>query len=120
MTTPVHNSRQGLLPWLAALVLPMTALVGAPQALAGAQLDALVEAVTPCIGVGKPQPCPAGLRALQQLRQAPAYAKADRACQEQASAFERVLQLLPIQDVTDQTVQASLDGLRQVCSASGL
>lgn len=120
MTTPVFVTRSGLLPSVVALLCPLLLLATAPPVRAGGQLDALVKAVTPCVGVGKPQSCPAGLRALQQLRQAPAYTNADPACRQQVEAFGRVLNLLPIQDVTDQTVQSSLDGLQQICRASGL
>ena len=94
-------------------------LFGAGAARAGAQLEALNKAVSSCVAVGKPQPCPAGVAALQQLRQAPAYVRADRYCKEQITAFDRVLALLPIQDVTDQTVQGSFDGLAQACAPFG-
>ena len=100
------------------------ALVAAPllwaeAARAGAQLEELNKVVSSCVAVGKPQPCPAGVAALQQLRQAPAYARADRYCKEQITAFDRVLALLPLQDVTDQTVQGSFDGLAQACAPFG-
>jgi hypothetical protein len=95
--------------------------LGLPQAAqAGPQLAALTKAVNPCIALGRPAACPAGVAALQQLRRAPPYAKAGRYCKEQVTDFGRVLDLLPLQDVTPQTVQASLNGLVQACSPDGL
>jgi hypothetical protein len=105
---------------LGALALTAPVLGFPPAAQAGPQLAALTKAVNPCIALGRPGACPAGVAALQQLRRAPAYAKADRYCQEQATEFGRVLALLPMQDVIPQTVQASLDGLVQACSPFGL
>ena len=105
---------------LVGLATVLAAGSGALQpALAGPQLDALVAGVNPCIAVGKPQACPAGVAALQRLRQAAAYGRADQDCREQVTQLDRVLALLPIRDVIDQTVQASLDGLVQACAASG-
>ncbi len=108
------------LAWLGAAAALAMGIELVPAAQAGPQLNAVVAAVNPCIAVGKPQPCPAGVAALQRLRQAPAYGRADRDCKEQVTQLDRVLALLPIQDVTDQTVQASLDALVQACAASGL
>lgn len=95
--------------------------LGIPQAAqAGPQLAALTKAVNPCIALGRPAACPAGVAALQELRRAPAYATAGRYCQEQVTEFGRVLALLPLQDVIPQTVQASLNGLVQACGPDGL
>ena len=87
---------------------------------AGPQLNGLAKAIQPCLAVGKPQACPQGVAALQQVRQAPAYAGSDRFCKEQVTQMGRVLALLPVQDVTDQTVQGSLDSLVQACAPFGL
>ena len=106
--------------WSGPLALVIAATGAFEAAKAGTQLDELVRATNACIAVGKAQACPAGVAALQQLRQAKAYGPADRDCKEQVSQFDRVLALLPIQDVTDQTVQASLDGVVQACASSGL
>ena len=96
------------------------ALLVVDAAHAGSQLNGLTKAVTACVAVGKPQPCPKGQAALQQLRQAPPYAKADRFCKEQVTQMGRVLALLPVQDVIDQTVQSNLDSLVQACAPFGL
>lgn len=87
---------------------------------AGPQLNGLTKAVTACVAAGQPQPCPQGEAALRRLRQAPAYTKADRFCREQTTEMGRVLALLRVQDVIDQTVQSSLDSLTQACSPFGL
>jgi len=58
--------------------------------------------------------------ALERVRRSSAYASADRFCKEQVTQMGRVLALLPVQDVTDQTVQGSLDGLVQACAPFGL
>jgi len=103
----------------AVAVLVSAPLLWSAEARAGGQLQTLNRAVSRCTAVGQPQPCPAGVTALNQLRQSPAYPRADRYCKEQITAFGRVLDLLPIQDVTDQTVQASFDGLAQACGSFG-
>jgi hypothetical protein len=105
---------------LGALALAAPGLVFPQAVQAGPQLEALTRAVTPCIALGRPGACPAGVDALQQLRGAPAYARADRYCREQVTEFGRVLALLPMKDVIPQTVQGSLDGLVQACSPFGL
>ncbi len=87
---------------------------------AGPQLNGLAKAIQPCLAVGKPQACPQGVAALERVRRSSAYASADRFCKEQVTQMGRVLALLPVQDVTDQTVQGSLDGLVQACAPFGL
>ena len=95
------------------------ALLVVDAAHAGPQLNGLTKAVTACVAAGQPQPCPQGEAALQRWRQAPAYAKADRFCKEQTTEMGRVLALLRVQDVIDQTVQSSLDSLTQACAPFG-
>lgn len=116
----VVASKSCLIASLAATALMAPPLLWGGAAQAGPQLEALNKAVSACVAVGKPQPCPAGVAALQQLRQSPAYSSSDRYCKEQVIELDRVLALLPLQDVTDQTVQGSLDGLGQACARFGL
>ena len=54
--------------WSGSLALVVAASGSFEAAKAGAQLDALVTAINPCIASGKAKACPAGVAALQQLR----------------------------------------------------
>ncbi|MFM1811997.1 MAG: hypothetical protein RLZZ336_935 [Cyanobacteriota bacterium] len=105
---------------LGLVALISNALFVVDTAHAGPQLNGVTKAVTACVAAGQPQPCPQGEAALQRWRQAPGYAKADRFCKEQTTEMGRVLALLRVQDVIDQTVQSSLDSLIQACAPFGL
>jgi len=94
-------------------------LLLATAAVHASPLIAVNDALQPCLAGGKPQPCPAALRAIDQLQASPAFAKADILCKQQVQQFKQVVALMTIRDTTPIEAQASLDGVGQVCSTAG-
>lgn len=97
----------------------MSPLLFAATAVQASTLGTLNGALQPCLAGGKPQPCPAVLRAIDQLQASPAYARADILCKQQVRQFKEVVALMAIRDTTPIEAQASFDGMAQVCSAAG-
>lgn len=102
---------------LAAAATPLLLLATTP--VQASSLKAVNEALQPCLMGGMPQPCPAALRAIDQLQASTAYAKADPLCKQQVRQFKDVVALMAIRDTTPIEAQASLDGVAQVCSGAG-
>jgi len=83
-------------------------------------LSALNQALQPCLEAGKPQPCPAVLRRIDQLQASPSYTRADTLCKQQLRQFKEVVALMAIRDTTPIEAQASFNGMAQVCSSAGI
>lgn len=102
---------------LATVVSPVLFAVSAVQA---STLSALNQALQPCLQGGKPQPCPAVLRGIDQLQASPAYTRADTLCKQQVRQFKEVVALMAIRDTTPIEAQSSFNALAQVCSTAGI